>query len=109
MLCCHRSGCLAEALGQAGASDAAVERPTRQRLLEDPTRLDQLLEIDPGLQSHALQHEHEILGRDVPGRPRREWTAAEASERRVERADAEIGRAHVSTPVTDQSRMPSSA
>src|SRR6185437_3290695 len=58
----HRRG--AQRLQAAAHLDRA-----RQGMADDVLRklrdLDQLLEIDAGLDAHFLQHEHEILGADV--------------------------------------------
>ena len=51
---------------------------------------DQAVEIHPGLVAHALQHVHDILGRDVARRTRRIGAAADAAQRHVERPDARI-------------------
>jgi len=51
---------------------------------------DQFVEVNAGLNAHAVQHVDEILRREVPCRTRRERTAAEAAHRGVERAHAEL-------------------
>ena len=55
-------------------------------------RLDQLVEIDAGLDAHRVQHRDDVLGREVARRARRVRTAAEPAGRRVDRRDAHLHR-----------------
>ena len=51
-------------------------------------RFDQRVEPDAGVEAHRLQHEHQVLGRDVAACARRIRTTAKSAERGIERADA---------------------
>ncbi len=74
-----------------GAVDRALEAPPEQ-LLEPARDGEQRVDVDPGLDTVALQLPDEILGRDVPCRVRRERTAAEPAHRRVEHGRAAVER-----------------
>src|SRR2546423_15261123 len=68
---------------RAGAVHLSLQTPAEHAL--EPLRdADERIEIDAGVDPLALQEIDEILGRDVPGRPRRVGTAAEAACGRVE-------------------------
>src|SRR5208337_4237170 len=70
----------------------SVERLTWQPLCEAILCLEQRIEIDAGIEIHRLQHEDEVLGRDVAGRSGSMRTAAETAKRRIERTDAAVKR-----------------
>ena len=53
-------------------------------------RFDQALEVDPGLDAHAVEHVDEVLRRDVARRAGRVRAAAEAPHRRIEVADPHL-------------------
>ena len=74
--------------------------------------LDQLVEIDAGLDAHLLAHEHEILGADIAGGAlvRGERAAAEAGDGGIEDRHAHlqpgigVGDAHAARVVQVQRR-----
>src|SRR6266852_2230141 len=57
-----------ESFWQAGHRRMAVHGLVWYCLDEDFSCLEQLLEIDPGGNPHALEHEHQVLGDDVAAR-----------------------------------------
>src|SRR6186713_1949637 len=77
-----------ESFGQAGDRNMAVDRLGGNRLRQDLARDEQLLQVDAGLDAHALEHEHQVLGDHVAARAGREGAAAEAAHRAVEVAHA---------------------
>src|SRR6185503_4824433 len=73
-----------ESFGQAGDRNMAVDRLGGNRLRQDLARDEQLLQVDAGLDAHALEHEHQVLGDHVAARAGRERAAAETAHRAVE-------------------------
>ena len=69
--------------GRAGTVDLALELPPEDAFepLGDATSASR---STPGLDPFAVEEIDEVLGRDVPGRPRREGAAAEPADRCVE-------------------------
>src|SRR5439155_1614850 len=76
---------------RAGAVDLSRQLAAEHAFepLRDP---DQRVEVDARLDALAVEQVDEILGADVPGRPRSEGAAADASDRRVEHARARLER-----------------
>src|SRR5882672_3135361 len=74
---------------RAGSVDLTFELPT-EHALEPFGDADQSAEVDARLDPLAVQHVDEVLRRDVARRPRREGTAADASDRRVEQGSARL-------------------
>ena len=54
-----------------------------QSLADENTCVNQLIEVNAGINAHAVHHVDQIFGGDVPGCARCERTAAEAAERGV--------------------------
>src|SRR5438105_14107134 len=75
---------LAEIFRKTGSRDRAVEMLSRQPGLDPAAKLEQRLDIDAGLEAERLEQEHAVLGIDVAARPRREGTASQPRERRIE-------------------------
>src|SRR5688572_25391612 len=73
------------------AVDVSLERAL-QHALEPLGDADQRLEVDSGLDAFAVQHVDEVLGPDVPGRPRGERAPADAADGRVEHGGARLER-----------------
>src|SRR6202042_3719017 len=67
--------------------DVAPERAP-EYLLRRTRGRDQRAQVDPGRDAHLMEHRYQVLGRDVPGRPRRHRAAAELAEARLEALDA---------------------
>src|SRR5204862_3942989 len=78
--------------------ELALERPAEHAL--EPLRdRDQGVQVDPGLDSVAFEHVHEVLSGDVARSLGRERAAAETADRRVERGRASLeGRVGVREP-----------
>src|SRR5689334_23251463 len=76
-------------LGTAYRVVAGPREHARQVLAELPTEpsrdRDERVEVDAGLDAEPAQQVDEILGRDVPGRVRRERATAGSAHRRVQR------------------------
>ena len=68
---------------RAGTVDLTFEL-SAEYALEPVGDADQRLEVDARLDSLAVQRVDEVLGRDVPGRARRERAAANAADRGVQ-------------------------
>src|SRR5258706_12803544 len=77
-----------ESFGQAGVGRVAVERFLRQSLDKNLSCRKEFFQVDPGPDTHALEHEHQVLGDHVAARAGRERAAAEAAHRAVEVAHA---------------------
>src|SRR5690242_5487882 len=73
---------------QTRVRDRAVERLVREPLLHVFPERDQLLDIDARFEAHRFEHEYEVFGADVAARAGRIRTAAEPTERRIERTHA---------------------
>src|SRR4051812_2258242 len=67
----------------------ARQAPTDHGLCHAPG-FDQLVEIDAGLDAHAVQHVDEIFGGQVAGGTRSVGAAAQASDCGIEIANAEL-------------------
>src|SRR5438874_2012224 len=74
-------------LNRPRAQHMGAERAPEQ-VLDGPRGLDQLPQLDPGIDAHLVQHRDQVLGGDVPRRPRRDRAAAKLAERRLERVHA---------------------
>src|SRR5688572_27274989 len=66
-----------KSFGQSGHRGMAVDRFGGNGFGEDLARVEQLLQVDPGSDAHAFEHEHQILRDHVAARSRRERAAAE--------------------------------
>ena len=58
--------------------------------LDECGRLHHLLQVDARANPQPVEHEHEVLGGEVPRRPRRVRTAAEPTGGPIERGDAGV-------------------
>ena len=74
---------------RAGAVDLARERPAED-LLQPGRDRDEVAEVDPRLDPLPIERVYEVLGGDVPRRPRRERAAPEPADRGVEDARARL-------------------
>src|SRR5437870_9904065 len=73
------------------AVDLALQPPA-EHLLEPARHREQRVEVDPRADAVALELPDEILGRDIARGVRREGTAAEAADRRIEDGRAALER-----------------
>src|SRR5437879_13005042 len=76
---------LVEVARQPGLGDCAVEHHLGQGVFEGFARLAKLLDVDPGLDAHRLEHEDGVFEDDVAGGAGRIGTAAEPAQGGVER------------------------
>src|SRR5262249_11837426 len=79
-------------LRETGSGELAEEGLPRQKACELALRFEQDVYSNAGLHAHPVEHEGEVLGRDVAAGSRRVGAATETAERRVERANAGIER-----------------
>ena len=79
-----------QSIGPAVSTWLPSDRP--EDGLRRARRLDELLEVDPRLVAHLVEHRDEVLGRDVAGGPGRDRAPAQLAERRLERAHAGVER-----------------
>src|SRR5688572_20094556 len=73
-----------KSFGQSGERRVAVNRFLRQSLHENLAGFEKPFQRDPGGNTHAFEHEHQVLGDHVAARTRGEGAAAEAAHRAVE-------------------------
>src|SRR6185369_7856682 len=78
-------------LDRSGDEGVGGERAAED-LLGGPRRLEQLAQVDPGLDPHLVQHRDQVLAGDVAGRAGRDRAAAELAEARLEGVDADLQR-----------------
>ena len=76
----------------ARGSSAGTGRPSASP--RNPAVVDQLLQVETGAQAAAFEQVDEVLGGDVPGRPRGERATADPADARVEAGDTEVDGRH---------------
>src|SRR5688500_2425504 len=81
--------CRDSILRRERARHARVGRTT-EMIGDETAGIAQPVEVDPGFDSEAMQHVHDVLRRNVAGRAFRVRTSAETGNARVERRDAEL-------------------
>src|SRR6185503_3918825 len=79
------------AVGLAGLHALTGER-AHDDLMHAPRDIEEAIEVDARLDAHRVQTVHEVLAAHVAGRARRERTAAQATDRRVEVRDPQLHR-----------------
>src|SRR5947199_9979495 len=75
-----RLACVLVPVHGPGGEQVRAERAT-EHPLDLARAFEQGVEVDPGLEPHLVQHRHEVLGRHVARRARRNGAAAELPER----------------------------
>jgi len=77
-----------EGLGKAGAPHRALQRLALEPARHAAAQVEQLRQVDAGLDAHALEHEHQVFRVDVAAGTRRMRAAADAGQAGVETRDA---------------------